>query len=236
MPPLSRRGAGFDRLSVLATYVGTAVFAIAAIAAVQHPPVYGALSGVIGRVENGLAAGVIAICIYLYGRRLGSREERFRLADMLCVEMTRMRDAMPDRAPDADLGRSRTRAEYIHARTAAPPVGGIRTARRPDLATGRPPRGETWSVYAGLLNSGGLSRFEPAMQARLHALYSHVGRGEYDAAGRPLPPLIRDVAAFRDANAPFGPSHLARPLSLALSRLRGNWRGRRGAATGASSG
>ena len=121
MPPLSRRGAGFDRLSVLATYVGTAVFAIAAIAAVQHPPVYGALSGVIGRVENGLAAGVIAICIYLYGRRLGSREERFRLADMLCVEMTRMRDAMPDRAPDADLGRSRTRAEYIPARTAAPP-------------------------------------------------------------------------------------------------------------------
>ena len=152
---------------------------------------------------------------------------------MLCVEMTHMSDTMTYYAPAAAPGASKARAARLPAEPAALPGGSGSAPHRPTPDRDRPPRGEPGPVYAGLLNSGGLSHFEPEMQARLHVLYSHVGRGEYDVAGRMLPPLIRDVVAFRDANAPFGPSHLARPLLLALSRLRAKRRGRRGAATDA---
>lgn len=242
MPRPSQRGTGFDRPLVLAIYVAATALAVATLYVSQHPPFYGALLGVIAPIKNGLAggiaAGVTAVGIYLFNRRHASRERKFRLADMLCVEMTRMSDALHDRAPAVGRGWPKARAVRPPAWPDAQPDGSGHAQRRAAPVRGHLPRGESWLAYAGLLSSGNLSHFEPELQARLHALYSRARQGEYDAAGRLLPPLIRDAVAFREANAPFCPSHLARPVSLALSSLRGKWRvhGRPGTGTGAPAG
>lgn len=225
----ARRGICYDRPAVLALYVAVAAGALLTIAASHNPALYDLLSGTVARIENGLAgglvAGVIAVSIFLTSRRTRSREIKFRLADMLCIEMARMRDAMPDFVHDTGLGRFKTRPKYPAGQVAEPHDGGGNALRRPASAPNYLSRGATWPVYTGLLNSGGLSHFEPAMQARLHALYDRIERGEYDAAARLLHPLLRYIALFRDANAPFRPSHLLRPLPFVPSILR-RWRGR----------
>ena len=229
MPPTPRRGLGYDRPAVLASYAVATVGALLTIAAWHNSVPYDAISGTVARIENGLAgglvAGVIAVSIFLNGRRSRSRETKFRLADMLCVEMARMRDALPDFTYGTALGRFKTRAKYPAVRAAEPPDGGGNVTRRPASAPRDLSRAAPWPVYTGLLNSGGLSHFEATMQARLHALYYCLERGDYDAAVRLLPPLMRDTVLFRDTNAPFKPSHLLRPLPFAPSILR-RWRDR----------
>ena len=234
MPPHARP-AGCDWLAVWAACAAAgAAGAVAAMSALRYPPLDAAL-GAIGRVENGpaggTAAGLVAIAPYTCGRRLRSRERKFRLADMLCIEMVGMRDAMPDYSPDASISRFRTSVQDPPPRAGAP-TGGAHASRRP--APGRLPPSSHGMACTGLLIPGNLSRFEPALQARLHALYGRIGQGGHAAAGPMLRPMLREVAAFRDANAAFRLQDLARPLPLALSiprRLRGRMPGRRGRPT-----
>ena len=229
--PAPARPQGCDWPVVFATYWASAAVALAAIAILYYPPL-AALLDAIYRIENGLAGGItaalVAITLYACGRRSRSRERKFRLADMLCIEMTRLDDAAIGRAAGKRRARFRTRAGYRPPHAAKPPGGGY-GERRP--AADYAMRSVEGPVHAGLLSSGCLSHFEPALQARLHALYGHVERGEYDAAVPLLRPLLQEVVSFREANAPFRLQDLAQPMSSARSiprRLRGPRAGRRG--------
>ena len=85
-----------------------------------------------------------------------------------------MRGAMPDYSPDASISRFRTSVQDPPRRAGAP-TGGAHASRRP--APGRLPPSSHGMACTGPLIPGNLSRFEPALQARLHALYGRIEQG-----------------------------------------------------------
>lgn len=180
------------------------------------------------------------------------------LAGALCIELIGIRDALQDALPIGGFGRALARASYCGEPVSGGEGGGARGgAPRARASYSKAPVREDYSVpsplphlpahtsdnllqgtaglvYRGLANSGGISYFEAAVQARLHMFYDHAGRAEYDMVEEMATPLVRDVALFRDANAPFALSSLAH-----LPRLRRTGRqgtGRHGTMAGSLGG
>ena len=217
LPPAAP-GAAHDRGAAWA--VRGILFAAAALAALVWTFAPGIdLWSKIGHVGNGLVggtvAGAIAIAMYRIGRRSRSREKKFLLAGALCIELIGIKDALQRSLPNSGIDRSRARAAYRRASVRADYSVSSPRLRRPVYASDKLLQGTAGLVYRGLANSGGISCFEAAMQARLHRFYDHVGRAEYDMMVEIMMPLVRDVALFRDTNAPFALSSLVH-----LPRLR----------------
>lgn len=175
-------------------------------------------SGLVG----GLIAGTFAISLYLANKRSAARGEKFARARALCVELDYISKALPD----ASLGRFTMSPTYHLGKN------GVHSAHselgRPSPSSGIAPAGMLGSAYRGLVNSGGISVFEASLQERLYGFYVHLERGDYDMVHEQALPMMREVAKFRDANAPLAPRARMRRagehLHASLRRRRGGMR------------
>ena len=130
--------------------------------------------GLLALVSNGMAAGAVAVLLYMAGRCAEDRGRRLRLAEMPSAESTEAADIIKRKGWDRALAGA----------------GG----RRPLV-----PR----LVYDGMLASGNVSYFDTGTQSRPYRLCLHESRSEWGGMRNDIGVAICAVEQIKNANRPF---------------------------------